>query len=61
MLRRYSEIVKPADLALVRIIRASAFVTTNRRMTSRLRLGAIFGLPARFGIAPLFLVLFIPS
>jgi hypothetical protein len=61
MLRRYSEIVKLADLALLRIIRASVFVTTNRRMTSRLRLGAIFGLPTRFGIASLFVVLLIPS
>src|SRR6266404_268132 len=53
-LRRYSEIDKPAALALARSLRSSAFVTTNRKMTSLLWLGAISGLPARFRIASSF-------
>jgi hypothetical protein len=53
-LRKYSEIVKPAALARPRIFTASAFVATNRKMISRLWLGATSGLPTRFGITASF-------
>src|SRR5713226_3631548 len=46
--------VKPFALALARIFAASAFVTTKRKIASRLWLSAISGLPARFPITASF-------